>query len=817
VTELPTGTVTFLFTDIEGSTRLLEQLGTERYAHALAAHRRVIREACAANGGVEVDTAGDAFFVAFPTAQGALAAAAAFWEGLAASGPVWVRVGVHTGTPLIVEDKYVGMDVHRAARIAAAGHGGQVLVSAATAALTGTHGLRDLGEHRFKDLAAPERVYQLGQGDFPALKSLYQTNLPVPATPFLGRERELRQVVELVRHARVVTLTGPGGTGKTRLAVQVAAELADDHPDGVFWVPLAALRDPDLVLESAAQALGARDGLASHIGSKRVLLLFDNFEQVADAASGLAEVLSTCPNLKLLATSREPLHLLGEQEYPVPPLGHEEAVAFFVARARTVKPDFEPDSAVPEICRRLDELPLALELAAARVKALSPQQILERLEQRLPLLTGGARDLPERQRTLKATIAWSHDLLSEEEQRLFARLAVFAGGCTLEAAEEVAGADLDTLQSLVDKSLLRFSNERYWMLETIGEYAAERLVEAGTLDSLRSRHADYFFSFVGDAFQTQVSISEEIARLAAEQTNVRAALVRADEQADMARVASAVWHLWRLWLSRGQLQEGLHWAETALAGREELDSETLVLLLAGGSELFRFAGDTARAKALKHECLDVDRRSGLRVEFTYGGTVAAHVLADLADIIVGEGQLEQARRYLEESLALGGEARALGSLGDISLLSGDVDQARRCYEQALVGFKAVGHDYNSACMLNLLGEVARRSGERVTALAYFREALGGFEALGDEVGMAACLDDLAAVAADEGELVRAGRLVGAASALRASRADQYESIHSHPDLRTSSSTLPDLPKDAVDTGRLLTIDEVVRYALGEDA
>ena len=304
--------------------------------------------------------------------------------------------------------------------------------------------LADLGEHRFKDLGAPERVYQLGTGEFPALRSLFRTNLPVPTTPFLGRERELAEVVGLLRGTRLLTLTGPGGTGKTRLAAQAAALASDGYPDGVWWVPLAALREPELVLETAAQVVGSQNGLAEHIADKSLLMLFDNFEQVVEAAGDVASLLAACPSLDLLVTSREPLHVTGEQEYAVPPLVHEEGVGFFLARARAVKPGFEVDDAVSEICRRLDDLPLALELAAARVRALSSTQILERLEQRLPLLTGGARDLPERQRTLRGAIEWSYELLNGEEQRLFARLSVFLGGCTLEAAEEICEADLDT-------------------------------------------------------------------------------------------------------------------------------------------------------------------------------------------------------------------------------------------------------------------------------------------------------------------------------------------------------------------------------------
>jgi class 3 adenylate cyclase len=454
--DLPTGTVTFLFSDIEGSTRLLHELGGESYAEALAAHQRALRSAFACHGGVEVDTQGDAFFIVFATAQAALAAAGEAQAKLV-EGPIRVRMGIHTGAPLLTDEGYVGADVHRAARIAAAGHGGQVLVSSATAALVESSHLRNLGEHRLKDLSAPERLYQLGEADFPPLRSLYRTNLPVPSTPFAGREQELQALLGLIMRAdvRLLTLTGPGGTGKTRLGLQAAGELTEQYPDGVWWVPLALLRDPQLVLESAAHVLDAKNGLAAHIGDQSMLVLFDNFEHVVEAADEVGRLLQSCPRLELLVTSREPLHVAGEQEYAVPPFAHEEGVDFFLSRARAVTHDFEQTAAVSKICLRLDNLPLALELAAARVKALSADEVLERLERRLPLLTGGLRDVPERQRTLHAAIRWSYELLTEDEQRLFARLAVFAGGFTLESSEAVTEAELDDLQSLVDKSLLR--------------------------------------------------------------------------------------------------------------------------------------------------------------------------------------------------------------------------------------------------------------------------------------------------------------------------------------------------------------------------
>src|SRR5262245_62176790 len=342
VRHLPIGTVTFLFTDVEGSTELLYKLGQKRYATMLDEHRRVLREAFGRHGGVEVDTQGDAFFIAFPTAPGALEAAREAQDALS----IPVRMGIHTGTPLLTEEGYVGSDVHKAARIAAAGHGGQVLASSATAALAGSDDLRDLGEHRLKDLSAPERIFQLGERDFPRLRTLHQTNLPVPMTPFLGRKRELADLAELVERdeLRLLTLHGPGGTGKTRLALQAAGAATDDFPDGVFWVPLAPLRDPNLVLEQVGQAVGARDGLVGHLGDKKLLLLLDNFEQVVDAAPEVGELLRACPNVKAMVTSRELLRIAGEVEYAVPPLAEGEAVELFCTRAQ-----LEPNVTIIEL------------------------------------------------------------------------------------------------------------------------------------------------------------------------------------------------------------------------------------------------------------------------------------------------------------------------------------------------------------------------------------------------------------------------------------------------------------------------------------
>ena len=580
--ELPTGTVTLLFSDVEGSTTLLHELGAEAYADVLAEHRRIVRAACAAEGGVEVDNQGDAFFFAFRSAPAALAAAQAVTGALAA-GRIQVRIGLHTGTPLVTEEGYVGDDVHLAARVGASAHGGQVVLSRATRELVDGLPLTDLGEHRLKDIPEAVSIFQLGSERFPPLKTISNTNLPRPASSFIGRERELRELLATIRSARLVTLTGPGGSGKTRLALEAAATLVPSYKAGVFWVGLATLRDPALVSETIAQTLGSKNGLAEHIGERELLLLLDNLEQVIEAAPQLSALLSACANLNVLVTSRELLRVQGEVEYEVPPLASPEAVALFCERSR-----LEPSEEIAELCVRLDQLPLAVELAAARAKALSPRQILERLSQRLDLLEGG-RDADPRQQTLRATIDWSHDLLSEEEQRVLRALSVFAG-CTLDAAEEVCGAEINTLQSLVEKSLLRFSAERYWMLETIREYARERLDEAGETDALARRHADYHLALLEER-QPLILDSrrrELLAWFGEEEDNLRATLDYLESAApqDAARAADL---LMSFWLPRGRIVEA---------------QERLLRLLARTD----FAAGT-RAMLLEHLC-DTELRLG---------------------------------------------------------------------------------------------------------------------------------------------------------------------------------------------------------------
>ena len=668
--DLPSGTVTFLFTDVEGSTRLLHELGAEGYAEALAEHRRILREAFTSRGGVEVDTQGDAFFVAFPTASGALAAAADATDTLA-GGPIRVRVGIHTGTPHLTDEGYVGEDVHRAARIAAAGHGGQVLVSAATATLTGPGGLRDLGEHRLKDLSAPERIFQLGDGDFPPLKSLHQTNLPVPATPFLGREREVAEVAgQLAGGVRLLTLTGPGGTGKTRLALRSAGEASPGFPDGVWWVPLAPIRDPRLVLTETARAVGSRNGLVDHIADKRLLVVLDNFEQVVEAATDLAGLIAACPRLAVLVTSRETLRISGEHEYPVPPLDPAESVELFTARALAVRPDFVPDEAVAAICRRLDDLPLAVELAAARTRALTTTQILDRLDRRLALLTSGGRDLPERQRTLHGAIAWSHELLDPDEQRLFARLAVFRGGATLDAVEAVAEADLDTLESLVDKSLLRRRDDRFRMLETIREFAADRLAESGEAAGTERRHAEYFLALAEDAVpHLRTDSAEHLDRLDAEHDNIRAALDRLQAVGETQLVLRLAAAASRFWYLRSHFREGEQRLTAALAA-DQTPTAARAAALNGAAVMALNRGEATVARERAQAALAVSDSVGDAWEVAYATMMIANAQSQVNDP-VAVATYERAVRAFNDLgdqhmvlITLSNLANMIGELGD---------------------------------------------------------------------------------------------------------------------------------------------------------
>jgi predicted ATPase/class 3 adenylate cyclase len=827
-TELPTGTVTFLFSDVEGSTRLLQELGAEAYAAALAEHRGIVRRACAERGGVEVDTQGDSFFVAFPTPAGALEAAAQIRERLAGR-PIGVRIGLHTGTPLVTGEGYAGADVHRAARIAASASGGQIVVSESTRALLSEGDFLDLGRHRFKDLAAAEHVYQLGSEEFPPLRSLPETNLPVPATPFLGREEELASVVTHLGSPdlRLLTLTGAGGSGKTRLALQSAAEVAEGFPGGVSWVSLSPLTDASLVAPSVVRVLGVQDvpegrldlAFAERVSRGRVLVLVDNCEHLLPGVAQPIAAMRDVPGVTVLATSRERLQLQGEQVFGVPPLSEADGVRLFVSRASAVGAQVSATAEVEQLCERLDELPLALELAAARTVLFSPRQLLDRLGRRLDLLQG-SRDLDPRQQTLRATIEWSHELLSPEERQLLRRLAVFRGSCTFEAAEAVCDADPDTLQALLDKSLVRRREDdgerRYWMLETIREYALERLEQSGEADEIRRRHATHY---VGDPLDVErVWLPPEapklFGRLNRELANVRGALDWAHRTRSPLELDLATLYQRSDAVLPSDARQRL---EAALANPTPQRPRLRARALAACGAFARMAGD-----------LDMARRqleNALRLYRELGDELGEHVALERLAAVAGDrgDQSEEARLLdeLAERARRSGDplrrAISLSRQGARAFSAGNREEARKLFEQSLQLSAGLGvweagahlsvanlaivegrfDDAVRACTAGL--EIAVRQGHQILIW----EALGGS----------------ARALAGTSELEAAVRLHAALVAWR--EAHEYQSSlypsfirelaeYQPPALR-AATTDPEFARVAAE-GRRLTLDEAIDCA-----
>ncbi len=801
---LPTGTVTMLFTDIAGSSRLLQQLG-DRYASVLAECRHLLRATFQEWNGHEVDTQGDSFFVAFARATDAMLAVVEAQRALAAhSWPegvtVHVRMALHTGEPALTPQGYVGLDVHRAARIMSAAHGGQVLLSQTTCNLVEQDlpddvSLRDLGEHRLKDLGRSRRLFQLVisdlPADFPPLSTLdtFPNNLPIQLTPFIGREQEVTAVCDLLRRedTRLLTLTGPGGTGKTRLGLQVAAELTDAFADGVFFVNLAPISDPVLVVPTIAEALGMRAGggqsllerLRENLRSKQMLLLLDNFEQVVSAAAQVVDLLAACPQLKVLVTSREVLHVQAEHEFPVPPLplpdpkslpdlatlSHNAAVALFLQRAQACKPDFQMTNAnarvIAEICVRLDGLPLAIELAAARMKLLPPQALLARLGQSLQVLTGVSRDVPARQQTLRNTIEWSYNLLDASEQRLFRRLSVFVGGCTLEAIEAVytaldgnqgAGQLLDRIASLIDKSLLQQTEQegeepRFAMLETIRTYGLEVLAASGEMEAIQQAHAVYYLALAEMAEPEFAGPQQAmwLERLEREHENLRTALHWWLEQGEteqstgdgleMALRLGAA--LEQFWVIRGHYSEGRTFLERALTGREGVATVVQAKALGTAARLALNQSDMDRGEALCEQSLALCRELG-------NTTGIALSLYQLAVVAWARNNPTLARSLTEEALALWKEvgdkkhvARALTWLAYIASQQGEYARALALYEESLALRRELESKIETADSLGQLAEVlyvSQSDPARVRSL--LEEALALSRELGDKMAIA---------------------------------------------------------------------------------
>jgi predicted ATPase/class 3 adenylate cyclase len=730
---LPDGTVTLLFTDVEASTALLHELGSG-YGDELVEHRRSMRAAFGEHGGVEVDTQGDSFFVAFARATAAVGAAREAQRALV-GGPIRVRMGLHTGEPDRIAEGYVGLDVVKGARIAAAAHGGQVLLSSSTRdLLDGSMDVADLGLHRLKGFADPVHLFQLGSREFPPLATAAATTLPRAAKALVGRDADVAAVRALVLEAdaRLVTIVGPGGVGKTRLAIEVAREVAADFANGSWFVDLAPIHRPDSVLPAIANAVGAKGPLEEHLGNSRTLLVLDNLEQITAAASGLAALTESCRGTVVLGTSREPLRVRAETEYVLEPLPEGSAVELFRQRAGPRRS--AADSAeIAEICRRLDGLPLAIELAAARTKVLDPAALLSRLDRRLPLLTSGSRDAPQRQQTLEATIGWSYDLLDDEEKRLFARLSVFVGGFTLDAAEAVCDAELEVLASLVDKSLVREAGGRLGLLETIREFAAARLGDSGEADALRRRHAEYYVRFVErlEADLTGGEQTERLEELEQEHENLHATLdLLLDVEAtdEVLRLASA---LAIFWYVRGFYDEGVDWLERALASPHAARSPVYAKALWGAGTLAVLTGDPDGGRRRLEQGVELAGATGDRQTVARG-------LSMLGLLAFFRHDLRDACTLLEHAIAAAREAGdvwaladGLGTLGSIYPLRGDIDAGEQAASEGLRIAKVNRDAHGIRMCLFGLALTASRRGDPGRTRELASEGLSVSRAMGD--------------------------------------------------------------------------------------
>jgi predicted ATPase/class 3 adenylate cyclase len=818
MSELPRGTVTFLFTDIESSTRLLREQ-PESYARQLAEHRANLRDAFKRHGGVEVDTQGDAFFVAFSRASDAVAAAEDA-QGAFAGSQVRVRMGIHTGEPLVTDEGYVGLDVHRAARIAAAGHGGQILLSQSARDLAGRNDVRDLGRHRLKDLPAPERIYQLGDGEFPPLRSLHATHLPMQVTPFVGRKRELEEARSLMSRdgVRLVTLTGAGGSGKTRLALEAAAALADDYEDGVWWVPLSGVSMPEDVMPAVGRAMGRRSA-ADAIGSRRVLLLLDNFEHVIAAAPEVSTLIAECAYLVVLVTSRERLALQGEHVYPVPVLARDDSLQLFRTRAHAVAPNFQPNLKLDELCARLDDLPLAIELAAARTSLLTVDQLVERLGSRLDFFRAG-RDAVARHQTLRATIEWSYELLDRGEQQLLAALSVFRGTWSIDAAEWVAGAKLDQLQSLVNKSLvLGAQSGRFAMLDTVRDFAAEHLTPPER-DRILALLVEYELKLFETAHLGRRASGHPQMDLAnAERPNLDAGLAWA--------------------LASGQADSGIrllvltemYWnTNDPVGGRERLDRLLSEVGQAGKS---MDPGLLARAYRFRGSTLDLTGQYELsepdfvrsRELFRSAGEEdqIGHVVALIANSALHQGDIERAIPLATQSLEVsrqnanpGDEGFVLFVLAMAAFRQGDTDRGARLAQQSAPLTLKGGSIWFAGTTLLAAAEFLIAAGRLDEAERNLAAGLEHLASVSDRLNIAFALGAGAAVAALRNDSVRAGMLWGALEALEVNAAGELRRTTLDA-MRDNTPYLENIRGANFDKacalGRALSLDEAVEYAL----
>ena len=832
---LPTGTVSFFFSDIEGSTKLVEALG-DRFGEVLKQHRTAMRRAFDEHGGVERSTEGDSFFVAFSDAGAAVAAAVAATRNLATvdwpdGAPVRVRIGVHTGEGRLVDDDYVGLDVHRAARIAAAGHGGQVLISQSTRILverglpTGV-ALRDLGEHRLKDLPAAEHLYQLDIGglpiEFPPLRSLARVviNLPRQLPSIVGREAELEAIRALLERSRLVTVTGPGGTGKTRLVQEVARDAVATEPIDAVFVPLEALTEADLIPVEIIRALrldvvSARDPmlrLAEHLAGRSTLLVLDNLEQLAGAGLVVKSLLDETADLAVLVSSQAALHIAGEQEYALAPLqapgpagsgsealariAESPAVRLFVERARAVRADFALDAgnaaAIVAICSRLDGLPLAIELAAAQVKLFSPDSILERVSGRLDALTSRRDDLPARHRTLRATVAWSYDLLPEDPQRLFRRLAAFSGGARLPEIEAIAAAGptvpdpIGTLELLVDRSLVtvrpRAGVDRFALLETMRTFGRELLRERGEEAAVLGRHAAIYRDLAGQAEPEFYRASRRawLDRLADDHDNLRAAFDQLVASGELSGALELAADLWRFWQQRGHLIEGRERLDellTAAAAPGTPPIDPLILSRAqeaAGSIRYWMSTDRQHPRQFYERSLQLAIDSGDRRREAWAKYNLAFVFDFTPLVDNAEPDAARALALRENALAMfrelddrRGIAESLWALGGNGLaMVQDPARARRLLNEALVELEQTGDLYGMGWANVSLGMLESLGGQLDLAEDRVLRAADLFSRDGDVAGEIVAVQALGSLAARRGDdltAIRHGAAVRAAA------------------------------------------------------
>ena len=826
---LSASTVTLVFTDIEGSTVLLERLG-DGYATLIADHHAIVDGAAGRHGGRRIDAAGDGLFYSFTTARGAMTACVEAQRELGAhswpdDADVRVRMGIHTGEPLSAKTGYVGIDVHRAARICAAGHGGQILVSQAARSLIGTGlpddvGLTDLGLHHLRGIEGPERLFQVVapglETDFPPVRSLDTTpnNLPRQLSSFVGRDQEIEDAERRLGESTMLTLTGPGGVGKTRLALEIAAHLLSSFPDGVWLVELAPLTEDQLVDDAIASALRIKQRPGADIPTtiiesmeeRRMLLILDNCEHLIEPVVAIThQIMRRCPEVQVLATSREALGMPGESLMAVPSMSlpstdgqaaaetlqESDAVRLFVDRARTVLPSFELTDAVAapvvQICRRLDGIPLAVELAASRIRSLPPAQIAARLDDRFRLLTGGSRTALPRHRTLRAAMDWSFDLLTEPEQVLFPRLAVFAGSFSIEAAEAVCSDDVvdsqdvvDLLAHLVDRSLLvtdeATGEARYRMLETIRDYAQERLADSGQARATFSRHRDWFVDLVErarSAFFSGPIQAEWVERLAADQDNLRAAIRWSHDDPNGADTELGLASgLWRFWEVRGDLAEGSAWLEQALSRLGGEVSVRRASALTGAGVLAAQRGDYASAASFHEASLLLNRELGR-------AHAVAAACSNLASVASEQGDLERARALYAEGIQLAreagdeqGAAFTQINLADLTARIGDEAEADRLYAETIGVFERFGDQWGVAHASTRLAVAARRRGDFDTASRRYADALAIHRQAGDRHAEARVLANLGDVAAQEGANERAEVLYQESLGLRSGLGDR---------------------------------------------